>query len=269
MSMKKVFEVAMLLTAKDEATKKILEASKAQQAAIKSMSGYGDKAFGVGVGAGAIGVGISAGIGVTIKAAEESEIAYNKMNLALKLGGDLQEKRAKAAAQYANNLQFQIGIEDEEIEMTQTKLASFHKLTTAGADVKNVFDRATKAAYDMAAGGFGDAIGNANILGKALQNPAAMATALAKSGSLDKGLDIPLIKRIQASKGLVAAQDYILKAVEKQYKGQSEAAATATSKMRVKWAEVSETLGKTLLPQFMKLMTAIGNVADRFHELRE
>lgn len=264
MANKKSFEVALLLTASDKASRVIHAATEKAKRDIASMSNLGSKAFAVGRTSGAFGLGIIGGLGLTVKAAEESEIANKRLESTFKTMGEANGDAAKAAEDYANKLQTQIGVEDEEIQMVQSKLATFKKVSDEGARASGVFNRATAAAYDLQAAGFGEASQNAVLLGKALQDPMRGAAALARTGTINKS-EIPLIKQIQLTKGLGAAQEYVLKRVEMQVKGQAANTATSTAKMKVQFAEVSETLGKTLLPQVQKTMKSIGDAAAKFN----
>jgi len=261
---KKEFEIALVLSASDKASRVIAEASNRSQKSIANLSKMGDKAFAVGRATGAIGLASAAGIGLVVNAAEESEIATRRLEQTFKTMGEADNKAATAAAAYASELQTKIGVEDEEIMMVQSKIATFKKVSDETARMSGTFDRATAAAFDLAAGGFGEASQNAVLLGKALQDPAKGATALARTGALNKA-DIPLIKQIQATKGLGAAQEYVLKAVERQVKGQAANTATSASKMRIQFGEVAETLGKSLLPQVTKAMAEVGKIANRFN----
>ena len=265
MANKKSFEVALLLTASDKASRVINAATEKAKKDIASMSNLGSKAFAVGRTSGAFGLGIIGGLGLTVKAAEESEVANKRLEQTFKTMGEANGDAAKQAENYADKLQMQIGVEDEEIKMVQSKLATFKKVSDEGARASGVFNRATSAAYDLQAAGFGEASQNAVLLGKALQDPARGATALARTGALNKS-DIPLIKQIQATKGLGAAQEYVLKRVEMQVKGQAANTATSAAKMKVQFAEVAETLGNTLLPQVQKTMKQIGDAANRFNK---
>jgi hypothetical protein len=264
MANRKVFEVAMILSASDKASRTIDAATANARKKIAALSGMGDKAFSFGRTSGAIGLGIIAPLGLAINAAEESEIAFKRLDRTFKTMGETDSKAAVQAAEYASALQMRIGKEDEEIQMVQSKIATFKKVSDETARMSGVFDRATEAAFDLAAGGFGEASANAVQLGKALQDPAKGATALARTGALNKS-DIPLIKQIQATKGLGAAQEYVLKAVERQVKGQAANTATSAAKMRVTFSEVSETLGKALLPQVQKVMASVGSVVNKFN----
>jgi hypothetical protein len=259
---KKTFEVALLLTAKDEATRIIAAAAAAQQKALK-MSQIGDKAFGIGAKTGLAGAAILAPMTSFINAAEESEVAGKRLNNVFKTMGEVNGKAAEEAAKFADKLQYKIGIEDEEIMMVQSKIATFKAVSDETARMSGIFDRATQAAFDLAAGGFGEASQNAVMLGKALQNPALGAAALSKAGTLNKA-DIPLIKQIQATYGLGAAQKYVMGLIEKQVKGQAANIATDTQKMKIRLAAVQETLGNKLLPSFVKLTQKVSEIADKF-----
>jgi len=263
--MKKAFEVALILSATDKATRVVSEATTKINNQMKKVGSMADSAFGVGRTSGAIGLAILAPLALSVNAAEESEIAFRRLSSTFKTMGETDNKAAIAAANYASQLQTRIGVEDEEIQAVQSKIASFRKVSDETARMSGVFDRATEAAFDLAAGGFGEASSNAVQLGKALQNPALGAQALAKAGALNKS-DIPLIKQIQATYGLGAAQEYVLKAVEKQVKGQAANTATSAAKMKVAFSEVAETAGKTLLPTVAKTMASVGKAADRFNK---
>jgi hypothetical protein len=261
---KKEFEVALILSAQDKASRVVAETMAKSQKSIASLSKMGDKAFAVGRVTGAVGLATAASLGVFVNAAEESEIATRRLEQTFRTMGETDNRAAVAAAAYASELQTKIGVEDEEIMMVQSKIATFKKASDETARMSGIFDRATQSAFDLAAGGFGEASSNAVMLGKALQNPALGAAALSKAGALNKA-DIPLIKQIQATKGLGAAQEYVLKAVERQVKGQAANTATSASKMRIQFGEISETLGKSLLPSVSKAMAEVGKIANRFN----
>lgn len=122
--MKKVFEVAMLLTAKDEATRKILEATKKQEAAMKNMSAYGDKAFGVGRTAGVAGIALAGVLAVPLKAAADME----SLNIALKSSFQGNAEAAKEAFDNINKFAAQTPFELNEVT------TSFLRLKNSGLD---------------------------------------------------------------------------------------------------------------------------------------
>lgn len=252
--MDKAMKIAVTLSAYDKMSTVINSAVDRAQMKLgklkKGLSNFGT----VGMLAGGAGVAF---LGSTLKAAEENEIAVNRLNQVYKSMGQNAAQASKQSEAYASKLSLQIGVEDESILAVQAKLATFSKVSNATARMNGLMDRATAAAFDLGATGFGEASSNAVMLGKALQDPARGAMALAKAGALNKG-DIPIIKQIQASKGLAAAQEFVLRAVEKQAKGVAAATAPASAKMKVAWSEVTESIGKQLLPAIEKISRFIG-----------
>jgi hypothetical protein len=110
------------------------------------------------------------------------------------------------------------------------------------------FDRATKAAIDMAAAGFGSAESNATQLGKALQDPIKGITALNRAGITFTEDQKELIKTLVESGRILQAQDMILGEIESQVGGTAAATVTATERMNIAFGEVQEAVGQVLLP---------------------
>jgi hypothetical protein len=110
------------------------------------------------------------------------------------------------------------------------------------------FDRATLAALDLAAAGFGTAEGNAVQLGKALENPIKGLASLAKSGVTFTDAEKEKIKALTESGRLLEAQDIILKAVEKQVGGTAKESASSFEKLKFAVMGVADTFGDLLLP---------------------
>jgi phage-related protein len=162
--------------------------------------------------------------------------------------GDTTGAATAKAEEYASALSAQIGVDDDVIKQTQTKLATFSALSSEVGRSSGMFDRATQAAHDMASAGFGEASSNAVQLGKALQDPAKGMTALAKSGVTFTDAEKQKIKALQESGDLLGAQQIIMGAVEKQVGGTAAASATSTDKMATSWGNVKEALGTGLLP---------------------
>jgi phage-related protein len=121
-------------------------------------------------------------------------------------------------------------------------------LTKSVGAAGGAFDRATKAALDMAAAGFGTAEGNAVQLGKALQDPIKGLAALAKSGVTFTEQEKEKIKTLVESGKELQAQEMILKAIEGQVGGTAEASASSFDKMKFSIAGVSDTFGDMMLP---------------------
>ena len=120
---KKTFEVALLLTAKDEATR-IIAAAAARQRQIMAMSERGDRAFATGRTAGAIGLSIGAALALPLKAAADMET----LNAALRSSFQGNAKAAKEAFGEINKFAAQTPFELNEV------VTSFLRLKNAGLD---------------------------------------------------------------------------------------------------------------------------------------
>jgi hypothetical protein len=180
------------------------------------------------------------------KGAEDARIANEKLGSVLStMGFGAATDRVSA---YAESLEKTVAVDADVIKATQTKLATFSNLTKTVGKAGGAFDRATVAALDMAAAGFGTAEGNAVQLGKALQNPIKGITALAKSGVDFTEQEKEKIKVLTESGNLLGAQEIILKAVENQVGGTAENSASSFDKLKFALAGVSDTFGDVLLP---------------------
>jgi len=120
---KKTFEVALLLTAKDEATR-IIAVAAARQRQIMAMSERGDRAFGAGRTAGAIGIGIGAALALPLKAAADME----SMNIALQTSFQGNQKEARLAFDAINKFASTTPYGLEEV------MTGFIKLKNMGLD---------------------------------------------------------------------------------------------------------------------------------------
>jgi hypothetical protein len=185
------------------------------------------------------------------KGAEEARIADQKLASVLDTMGF--EDATKRVSAYAESLEKTVAVDADVIKATQTKLATFSNLAGTVDEAGGAFDRATLAALDMAAAGFGSAEGNAVQLGKALQDPIKGIAALAKSGVTFTEQEKDKIEALVESGNLLEAQNIILKAVEGQVGGTAAASASSFDKMKFALAGVSDTFGEMLLPVIDKL----------------
>jgi phage-related protein len=180
------------------------------------------------------------------KGAEEARIATAALDNVLDSMG-FGEATDRVSA-YAESLEKTLAVDADVIKRTQTKLATFSELTKTVNKAGGSFDRATKAALDMAAAGFGTAEGNAVQLGKALQDPIKGIAALAKSGVTFTEQEKEKIKTLVESGKQLQAQDMILKAIETQVGGTAASSASSFDKMKFAIAGVSDTFGDMMLP---------------------
>jgi hypothetical protein len=228
--------------------------------AESALSGFGKKLAGIGVAvAGAFA------IGAVFRFAKESVLAGERAQQF----NDILVQVAKTTDAFGANLtggtdrlikfadaqELVIGVEAELIKETQAVLLSFKAVGSSAGEAGGSFDRATKAAFDMAAVLKTDARGSAVQLGKALENPIKGVTALARAGTTFTEQQRAQIKTLVESNRLLEAQDLILTEVESQYGGAAEAAALSSQKISLAFGQVQDALGAALAPAFEKFAT--------------
>lgn len=147
------------------------------------------------------------------------------------------------------------GIDQNQIKQAQATLLTFEQLAWSANDVGGNFDRATQAAIDLAAAGFGSAESNAVQLGKALNDPIKGLSALTRSGVTFSEAEKEVIETLVESGNTYKAQQMILEAIEKQVGGTAEATANSSDQMRVAFSQLQERVGLALLPVFNQFAT--------------
>ena len=162
--------------------------------------------------------------------------------------GDATGKWGKHAIELADSLGRQIGVSPQVIKGAEGILATFQNVSSAAALQGGVFDRATKAAADLAAAGFGDLSGNAKLLGKALNDPTKYMGSLGRAGVSLTKTQIDQIKAMQGQGNLLGAQKTLLGDVESRVGGLAATTATAGAKTGVAYEEMKAQLGTALLP---------------------
>jgi hypothetical protein len=106
------------------------------------------------------------------------------------------------------------GVDQNLIKEGQALLSTFKNVAADADTVGGVFDRATQAAIDLAAAGFGSVTTNSIQLGKALENPVKGLAALSKSGVTFTEEQKKVIESLVETGRVAEAQEIILKAVE-------------------------------------------------------
>lgn len=246
------------------AIKIITDASKAQAGLAKSgedVSKWKKASVAAAAGAAAVmGIAVKFGkdaIAVAGAAAKANRILASTMGDA----AGTQSQATKDAIAYADALANQTGISRGVIKSTQAILAAYSNLNPKMKGSADTFNRATKAAQDLAAAGFGDATGNAKMLGKALQDPIKYTKSLARMGVVFTKQEQDKINTMVKSGHANAAQVMILQKLEKQVGGTAAASASSSSKMKAQWEGVQEVLGTGLLPIMKVYNTVLLNIA--------
>ena len=213
--------------------------------------------FGLIAGAafGAVGFGL-----VKIaEAAKTSNSRIDQINKSMGLFGMQTQQVTDRLIKLAETQAMATGVDRNAIKETMAKLLTFKELAVTATEVGGAFDRATMAAIDLGAAGFGEASQNAVQLGKALNDPIKGITALARSGVTFTEQEKEKIKTLVESGKMLEAQDTLLKAIESQVGGTATATANASDKMKQGLGMAAEALGNLLLPAFQKLVDFINN----------
>jgi len=213
----------------------------------------------------AVGVGVAGAITAkfassAIKAAEGVEQANNRLaqvNKSMGLFGTETDAVTSRLIKFAEANELTTAVDAEVIKATQAKLLTFKNLAQTADDAGGSFDRATKAALDLAAAGFGSAETNAIQLGKALQDPIKGITALGRAGVTFTDQEKAKIRTLVESNKVLDAQNLILSAIETQVGGTAEATAKGTDKIKLAFDNVLETAGQGLMPAFDTLATVL------------
>jgi acid phosphatase family membrane protein YuiD len=173
----------------------------------------------------------------------------------IKSTGGVAKVTAAQVGDLATAISNKTGVDDEAIQAGANMLLTFKNVRNEAGKGADVFDRATKAAADLSAAGFGDMAGQSKMLGKALNDPVKGISALSRSGVTFTEQQKAQIKTLVASGKTLEAQKIILGEVESQVGGTAEASATAGEKLATAWGNFKEGIGTSLLPLVDKLAT--------------
>jgi len=154
----------------------------------------------------------------------------------------------KRMAAYADAVNKATGVDDEQVKAVQRKLLVFKTLRETADELGGTFDRTTKAAIDLAAGGFGEMEANAIKLGRILQDPTKNLNALSRAGITFTEQEKRKIKQLQESGKLYQAQDMILKSIEARVLGLAEKSATPFEKLQAQFNQIGDAIGEAMLP---------------------
>lgn len=188
----------------------------------------------------------------------------------IKSTGGAAKVTAGQVGDLATKLSNATGVDDELIQSSANLLLTFKNVRNELGKGNQVFDRATAAAQDLSAAGFGDASGAAKMLGKALNDPIKGMSAMGRAGVTFTEAQQKQVKALVKSGDLLGAQKIILGEVESQVGGAAAASATAAEKLSTKWANFKELVGeKVVVPLADAIAPQIGRVIDAISPLVE
>jgi hypothetical protein len=158
------------------------------------------------------------------------------------------DSTVRRLGQYADRVSKATGIDDEQIKVVQKKLLMFASVRKSADTMGASFDRATSAAIDLAAGGFGEMETNATKLGRMLENPLKNLDALNRAGVVFTEEERKKITVLAESGKKMEAQELILGKIEDRVKGLAEESATPFEKMVQQFNEMGDSIGEAMLP---------------------
>lgn len=213
--------------------------------------------------AGAFAVGAVAGFATeAAKAADEAAKVQRATEAIITATGSAAGVTADQVGKLAEELSLMSGVDDEVIQSGANLLLTFKNVKKAGDGLDDVFGRANKAALDLAAAGFGDVEGNAKMLGKALNDPAAGLTALTRAGVTFTDQQRQQIEAMTATGDVLGAQKIILAEVEAQVGGTAAATASSMDRIKVAATNAMEKVGAAILPVIDKLLPVFMDLMD-------
>jgi len=246
---------------------------KGIKSAVKEFDNFGK---GLGVAFAAVGAATAAaGVALArfgmdaVKGAEEAAIAQRRLDqVAQSMGifGAQAAQVSKRLGEFAEANELVVGVDADVIKSTQAKLLTFKELAATANTVGGAMDRATMAAIDLAAAGFGAAETNAVQLGKALNDPIKGITALTRSGVTFTEEEKKKIKVLVESGQVLEAQNMILSAIETQVGGTAEATASAFTKIELATNQVKDAIGEALLPVFEEFADQVVDITPQLAE---
>lgn len=155
---------------------------------------------------------------------------------------------ADQVGELSESISKKAGIDDEAIQTGANLLLTFKNIKNEAGEGANIFDRATGAAADLSAAGFGSVDSAAKMLGKALNDPVKGITALGRAGVTFTQGQKDQIAAMAASGDMVGAQKLIMAELESQVGGAAAASATAADHFEVAMGNFKESAGTALIP---------------------
>jgi hypothetical protein len=199
-----------------------------------------------------------------IEKASESEIAAAHLGAVIQSTGGAAGYTKEQALALGEQFKDLAGGSHETVDAAEAVLMRF---TNIGHDA---FPVATKAALDLAAATGMDATNAAQMLGKALEDPATGLARLKRYGIDFTEAQKEQIKAMEKAGNIAGAQQIVLDRLAVTTGGQATAMAqTFTGRMEImhnRIGEVVETIGNKFLPLFEPMITAFTNIISKIVE---
>ena len=221
----------------------------------KSAGGGLKKLAGAAIAAGGVAV-VGDALKDGVKEAGAFQDAAKQTTVALQSNSKLHGLTAAQVQKSSASLESLTGAKIDENDAT---LAA-NKLIRAGVTSQSALDRALKTSADVALGTGKDINSTSTALSKALANPAKAAGVLGKAGVVLSKSQQDAITAMSKAGNTAGAQGLIMDALEKKYKGASEAAGTGLTadlgRAQDAMADAKRDIATAVLPALSKVATA-------------
>lgn len=205
----------------------------------------------VGLGATAMGAAITASMVIFANQAREAAKEERQLDAVLKSTKHAAGLTKDELLAYAEALRKTSQFEDEAIIHAQSMLLTFTKVG------KDVFPMATQAVADMASAMGTDLQGAAIQVGKALNDPIAGVSALARVGVQLSDAQKQNIELFMQQGKVMEAQKIILGELQTQFGGAAAAMVDPWIQLKNEFGELTEDIGKGILPVLNELALMI------------
>ena len=204
--------------------------------------------------------------GVAVAAFDKQAKAIAQVDAGLRSTGATVGFTSQQLQKMASDLQAKTLFGDEVILKDATaQLLTFTNITG------EQFAKTQMAALNLATRLDGDLKSASIQLGKALNDPVANLSALSRSGIQFSEEQKAVIKSLAETNRLADAQNIILEELEKQYGGSAEAAAQAGAgpllQLKNRLGDLTEDIGRLLLPMLVKLAEGLKSIMTAFNNL--
>jgi hypothetical protein len=224
---------------------------------------------GLAAGAAALGgatLAVGAFAAKSIQEARESAKVTRLTENVIRSTGKAANVTSKQVSDLSTAISNKTGVDDEAIQSGQNLLLTFTGIRNEAGKGNDIFNQASQAITDMAAGLNNGEVSASTLktssiqLGKALNDPIKGITALSKSGVSFTEQQKAQIKEMVKSGDTMGAQKVILGELKKEFGGAAAAAADPAKKAQVAWSNLQEQLGAQLLPVFNRV---VGLLVDK------
>lgn len=243
-------ELSILVRVKDEASQmlgKVSGSLKGMEQSFKSLATIG----GIGVGA------VTLVASKAISDAQEAVKVTNQLEAVLKSTGN-------AAGLFKNDILDQANALSQMTNFTDDAIVSGQNLLLTFTQIKGpIFQQATSTILDMSAALGQDLKASAIQLGKALNDPIDGVNALRRVGVSFSQDQQDVIKKLVETGQVAEAQKIILKELAVEFGGSAKATADPLTMLKNRLSEISEGIGKALLPRLNELLGKIQPIVEK------